>query len=104
MAVARLQPGVSLSQANAYTRILVNRVIENPAASLAKNAGWGMFLTPLMDFVFGDLRAPVSILSGAVVLVLLIACANIAGLRWRKGPGVQRRWLCAQLLALREPA
>ena len=87
LAVARLQPGVSLSQANAYTRILVKRVIENPAASLAKNAGWGMFLTPLMDFVFGDLRAPVSILSGAVALVLLIACANIAGLLLAKGAG-----------------
>ena len=46
-----------------------------------------MFLTPLMDFVFGDLRAPVLILSGAVALVLLIACANIAGLLLAKGAG-----------------
>lgn len=87
VAVARLQPGISFSQANAYTRILTDRVIQNPAASFAKNAGWGMFLTPLMDFVFGDLRAPVLILSGAVALVLLIACANIAGLLLAKGAG-----------------
>ncbi len=87
LAVARLEPGISFSQANAYTQILANRVIQNPAASFAKNAGWGMFLTPLTDFVFGDLRAPVLILSGAVALVLLIACANIAGLLLAKGAG-----------------
>jgi len=87
VALARLQPGISFAQANAYTQILANRVIENPAASFAKNAGWGMFLTPLMDFVFGDLRAPVLILTGAVALVLLIACANIAGLLLAKGAG-----------------
>jgi predicted permease len=87
LAVARLQPGVSLSQANAYTRILAGRVIENPVSSFAKNSGWGMFLTPLTDFVFGDLRAPVLILVGAVALVLLIACANIAGLLLAKGAG-----------------
>ena len=87
VAVARLQPGISFSQANAYTRILADRVIQNPAASFAKNAGWGMFLTPLMDFVFGDLRAPVLILVGAVALVLLIACANIGGLLLAKGAG-----------------
>ena len=87
LAVARLQPGISFSQANAYTRILTNRITENPAASFAKNAGWGMFLTPLTDFVFGDLRAPVLILAGAVALVLLIACANIAGLLLAKGAG-----------------
>ena len=86
-AVARLQPGISVSQANAYMRILTNRVIENPAASFAKNAGWAMFLTPLTDLVFGDLRAPVLILVGAVALVLLIACANIAGLLLAKGAG-----------------
>ena len=87
LAVARLQSGISLSQANAYIRILANRVIENPAAGFARNAGWGMFLTPLTDLVFGDLRAPVLILAGAVALVLLIACANIAGLLLAKEAG-----------------
>lgn len=79
-AVARLQPGVSFSQASAYVEILTNRVIDNPAASIAKDAQWGMFVLPFADFVFGDLRTPLLLLGAAVAFVLLIACANIAGL------------------------
>ncbi|MHB8526693.1 MAG: ABC transporter permease [Candidatus Acidiferrales bacterium] len=86
-AVARLQPGVSFSRANAYVGILTNRVINNPASSYAKDSGWGMFLMPLTDFVFGDLRTPILILAGAVAFVLLIACANIAGLLLAKAAG-----------------
>jgi predicted permease len=87
LSVARLQPGVSFSQASAYMNILNERVANNPATAFAKTAQWGMFLMPLTDYVFGNLQTPILILSGAVAFVLLIACANIAGLLLAKAAG-----------------
>jgi predicted permease len=80
LAVARLQPGVSFAQARAYMQVLSQRVIDNPASTFAKNSQWGTFVVPLTTFIFGDLQTPIMILSAAVAFVLLIACANIAGL------------------------
>ncbi len=87
LAVARLQPGVSFAQASAYMNVLSHRVIDNPVSTYAKDSQWGMFLVPLTTFMFGDLQTPVVILSGAVCFVLLIACANIAGLLLAKAAG-----------------
>ena len=87
LAVARLHPGVSFAQANAYMKVLSQRVIDNPVSTYAKDSRWGVFLVPLTTFVFGDLQTPVLILSGAVCFVLLIACANIAGLLLAKAAG-----------------
>jgi predicted permease len=87
LALARLRPNISFSQASAYIRILSKRVTDNPASSLAKDSGWGLFLMPVTEFVFGDLRTPVLILAGAAAFVLLIACANIAGLLLAKATG-----------------
>ena len=87
LSVARLQPGVSFSQANAYMRVLMQRVFDNPATKFAKTAEWGMFLMPLTSYVFGNLTTPIVILTCAVAFVLLIACANIAGLLLSKAAG-----------------
>ena len=84
---ARLQPNVSFAQASAFMNILSDRVINNPVSTYAKRSQWGMFIVPLTTFVFGDLRTPIIILSGAVAFVLLIACANIAGLLLAKAAG-----------------
>jgi len=86
-AVARLQPNVSFSQASAYVRILAKRVRDNPASSFAKDSGWNLFLMPITALVFGNLRTPILILACAVAFVLLIACANIAGLLLAKAAG-----------------
>ena len=87
LAVARLQRGVSFAQANAYMSVLSKRYANADIERYAKASQWSMFLMPFSDYVFGDLRMPILILGGAVAFVLLIACANIAGLLLAKATG-----------------
>jgi putative ABC transport system permease protein len=77
-ALARLKPGVSAEQARADLDVI--------AAALAKqypdtNTNFPRAsVIPALETLVGDLRTPLLILLGAVGLVLLIACANIANL------------------------
>ncbi|MGE5326132.1 MAG: ABC transporter permease, partial [Deltaproteobacteria bacterium] len=75
--VGRLKAGVSLSQAQAEMDAINARLIrEYPA----QNSGWRFRLVPLQDSLVGKVRPALLILLGAVSLVLLIACVNIANL------------------------
>ncbi|HTV54345.1 MAG TPA: ABC transporter permease [Terriglobia bacterium] len=87
LAVARLQPGITFSEANAYMALLSKQYPNARVKSFAEASEWGMFLMPFAGYVFGDLRTPILILGGAVAFVLLIACANIAGLLLAKAAG-----------------
>src|SRR5208282_4905988 len=78
--VARLNPGMPFSQAAAFMDVITQRVVNDPRSAYPKSSGWGMFAVPFTDFVYGDVRAPLLILVGAVGFVLLIACANVAAL------------------------
>jgi putative ABC transport system permease protein len=76
--VARLRPGISLAQAQAETDILNQQYKEqNPAAP---DAARTMSIEPLRELLVADVRGKVLVLSGAVALVLLIACANVTSL------------------------
>lgn len=81
--VARLQPGKTLESANGYLERKSQEVRDTPGrlGAYAKSSNWGEFAMPLIDLISGDMRAPLRAMLFAVLLVLLIACANIAGLQ-----------------------
>jgi len=90
-AVARLQPGVTLQQANTYLKMKAQQNIASEGNnSYGRISGWGMFAMPLTEFIGGNLRKPLLMLLAAVGMVLLIACANIAGLQIARGSARQR--------------
>jgi predicted permease len=75
--VGRLKPGVRLETARAeFTRIAQVLAREYPKA----NEGHRISVTPLKDELVGNVRGALYLLMGAVVFVLLIACANVANL------------------------
>jgi putative ABC transport system permease protein len=78
-AAARLKPGISVVQANAQLRLAADqyrRVYGSNA--LSPEDGFGV--VSLQESMIGDTRTPLMVLLGAVGLVLLIACANVANL------------------------
>jgi putative ABC transport system permease protein len=78
--VARLKPGVTVTRADAELAVLNRQYSEqNPTAPDA-SPDISVTAAPLRDLVVADVRDKVWLLFGAVVLVLLIACANVASL------------------------
>ena len=75
--VARLGPGVSLEAAAAELRVIGGRA-QAEGASPGRRAG--VRIEPLTDVVIGPVRRSLWMLFGAVGLVLLAACANMANL------------------------
>jgi predicted permease len=76
-AIARLKPGVTLEQANADLASISHALATEYPASNAHDA---IGARSELDSLVGDTREPLFILFGAVGLVLLIACANVANL------------------------
>lgn len=75
--IGRLADGVTLEQADAdMARVAAGIAREHPDS----NAGWGVALVPAHEQVVGDIGSTIWVLFGAVVVVLLIASANIANL------------------------
>jgi predicted permease len=75
--VGRLDPGVSTGQAQADMTDIARRLARQYPKD---DAGDGITVVPLTHYVVQDVRATLYLLLGAVCLVLLIACVNVANL------------------------
>jgi len=108
--VGRLRSDITLQQANAALANLARQNEQDFAGTNQEYAGRGIYMQPFAEFYLGPVRTALLILLGAVALVLLIACANIANLLLaksmsraheiaiRKSMGASRARIIRQLL------
>ena len=85
-AIARLKPGVSIAQAQADLAAIAARL----AAAHPVDRGIGVAIRRLSDTRVGELRPMLFLLMGAVSLILLIACVNLANLLLARNSTRQR--------------
>jgi putative ABC transport system permease protein len=87
--IARLRPGATIQQLNAQIKTIVDRNNDRlpTRAQFSKSSGFGGFGVSMRDQLIGDVRTPLLVLQAGVILVLLIACANVANLLLMRATG-----------------
>lgn len=115
LGVARLKPGVTLEQANIDVVQVLNVWLDITRTRPEVRARWAPALVFLKEDIVGDIRRTLWALLGAIGIVLLLACANIANLLLVRGDARRQefavraalgaKWtrIARQLLLDREP-
>lgn len=90
--IARLRPGASIAQLNEQMKIITARVTDRlpTRAQFMTDSQFGGFAVSMRDQIVGDVRKPLYVLQGGVILVLLIACVNVANLLLMRATGRNR--------------
>ncbi|HKQ91190.1 MAG TPA: ABC transporter permease [Blastocatellia bacterium] len=84
--VGRIKPGVTRAQAQADLDVIANQIEQQ----FPDMAGYGVNVVPVLEQTVGAIRRTLMILFLAVILVLLIACANVANLLLARAAGRRR--------------
>ena len=90
--IARLRPGASIALLNEQIKVITDRNTDRlpTRAQFWKTTQFGGFAVSLREQLVGDVRTPLYVLQGGVLLVLLIACVNVANLLLMRATGRSR--------------
>jgi putative ABC transport system permease protein len=76
-AIARLKPGATVQQARSEVRVIAQRLAQQHPET---NKDQGAYVVSITDEIIGGIRPTLLMIFGAVIFVLLVACANVANL------------------------
>jgi len=76
-AIARLKPGVTVEQAQNELSVIAQRLEQSHPLT---NKGYGVAVVSMSEEITGSIRPTLLMIFGAVIFVLLVACANVANL------------------------
>jgi predicted permease len=102
--IARLKPGLSIAAAQGHLDALVASLKKQYPAEYPAQTAWTVRLIPLSESVVGSVRQSLILLFGAVGLVLLISCVNVANLLLARASGEVVRSRFARLWERKERA